>query len=109
LPGVSRSGSTIVAGIGAGLKREEAAAFSFLLALPAIGGAGLLEIVKLLKNSGSATSFDALALGLAASFIVGLATLAWLIRWLQEGKLHYFAWWLFLLGPAVIAWQIWSL
>ncbi|NLE36666.1 MAG: undecaprenyl-diphosphate phosphatase [Pirellulaceae bacterium] len=107
LPGVSRSGSTIVAGIGAGLKREEAATFSFLLAIPALGGAGLLETVKLFKNAGSSTPFDALALGLAASFIVGLAALAWLIRWLEKGKLHYFAWWLFLLGPAVIAWQIW--
>jgi undecaprenyl-diphosphatase len=106
LPGISRSGSTIVAGMGAGLKRDEAATFSFLLAIPAIGGAGLLEAKDMFEQTGSATPFDALALGLFVSFAVGLGALAWLIRWLQQGHLGYFAWWVFLLGPAVIIWQL---
>ena len=105
LPGISRSGATIAVGLGCGLKREEAAAFSFLLAIPAIGGAGLLELVAWLRESPGANSIGLLGIGAALSFAVGLASLAWLVRWLQQGRLHHFAWWLLLLGPAVIAWQ----
>jgi undecaprenyl-diphosphatase len=106
LPGVSRSGATIVAGLGHGLRRDEAATFSFLLAIPAIGGAGLLEAIDLLSNGGSETPLAALLLGCLVSFLVGLAALAWLIRWLQQGRLHLFAWWVFPLGIAVLAWQL---
>ena len=51
LPGISRSGTTIAAGLFCGLRREDAAAFSFLLAIPAIGGAALLEIIDLTTGS----------------------------------------------------------
>ncbi|MBN1909253.1 MAG: undecaprenyl-diphosphate phosphatase [Pirellulales bacterium] len=105
LPGVSRSGSTIVAGLGVGLRRDEAAAFSFLLAIPAIGGAGLLDILKLMKEPTHAVPIANLVLGAVVSFVVGLAALAWLVRWLQHGRLYYFAWWLLILGPAVLVWQ----
>lgn len=107
LPGVSRSGSTIVAGLGSGLKRDEAAAFSFLLAIPAIGGAGLLEIKDLFDQPTNATPVLALIVGGLVSLVVGLIALAWLVRWIQKGRLHYFAWWVLALGPAVIAWQLW--
>ena len=36
------------------------------------------------------------------------ASLSWLVRWLQQGRLHYFAWWLLALGPAVVLWQLWG-
>ena len=108
LPGISRSGATIVAGLGCGLKREEAATFSFLLAIPAIGGAGLIAVVDLLRGTPDSASIKLLGLGTALSFIVGLASLAWLLRWLQKGRLHYFAWWVLLLGPTVILWKLLS-
>ena len=108
LPGVSRSGSTIVAGLGCGLKREEAATFSFLLAIPVIGGAGLLDLKDLLADSPNSVSLWLLALGAAVSFAVGLAALAWLVDWIRHGRLHWFAWWLIPLGLAVTAWQIWG-
>jgi undecaprenyl-diphosphatase len=102
LPGVSRSGATIVAGLGCGLKREEAAAFSFLLAIPIIGGAGLMELVGVLLEPSGAPPWGLLGLGAGLSFAVGLASLAWLLRWVRKGRLHHFAWWVIPLGIAVI-------
>lgn len=107
LPGISRSGSTIVAGLGCGLKREEAAAFSFLLAIPAIGGAGLLDLKDLLADGANGSvPFWVLLVGCAASCGVGLAALAWLVGWIRQGHLYWFAWWLVPMGVAVVAWQL---
>ena len=106
LPGISRSGATIVAGLGCGLKREEAAAFSFLLAIPIIGGAGLVELVGVLLEPSGAPQIGLLGLGAGLSFAVGLASLAWLLGWLRKGRLHHFAWWVIPLGVAVIAWGL---
>ena len=114
LPGISRSGSTICAGLLCRLRRDEAATFSFLMAIPAIGGGALLEIVKLLKEMKNGTtsfgsSHDLLLLGVGTvlSCVAGILALMLLINWLQQGKLKYFAYWLFLLGPVVIVWQVW--
>jgi undecaprenyl-diphosphatase len=106
LPGISRSGASIVAGMSCGLKREEAAAFAFLLAIPIIAGAGLIEAACLIGRSSDLVSTGLLGLGVVLSFVVGLASLAWLVRWLEKGRLHHFAWWVFLLGPVVIIWQL---
>ena len=103
LPGISRSGATIVAGLGLGLKREQAATFSFLLAIPAIGGAMLLDM---LDYSSQDVSVGPLAAGALVSFVVGLLALRWLVQWLKEGRLHLFAWYLIPLGVVVIAWQL---
>ncbi len=106
LPGISRSGSTIVVGLACGLRRDEAATFSFLLAIPAIGGAGLLEAIKLVQDGPGTAPWGALAAGTAVSFFVGLASLWGLVLLLQEGWLHYFAWWVIPLGVAVVAWRV---
>ncbi|MEA1952170.1 MAG: undecaprenyl-diphosphate phosphatase [Planctomycetota bacterium] len=106
LPGVSRSGSTIVAGLGCGLRREEAATFSFLLAIPVIGGAGFLDLKDLLGNSNHSVSLSVLAIGAAVSFAVGLAALSWLVNWVRHGHLHWFVWWLVPLGIIVTTWQV---
>ncbi|MCL2622996.1 MAG: undecaprenyl-diphosphate phosphatase [Planctomycetaceae bacterium] len=113
LPGISRSGSTICGGLLCGMKRDEAATFSFLMAIPAIGGGALLEIVSLLKKQASDSpevisghGMILLFLGVLVSCLVGILTLKLLIRWLHQGKLKYFAYWLFLIGPVVIVWRL---
>lgn len=110
LPGISRSGSTISTGLRLGLSPASAATFSFLLAIPVIGGAGLLEMVSLLRDKspegGTQTPLVYLAIGAAFSFAVGLVALNWLVKWLEKGRLQLFAWWCIPLGVAVIAWQL---
>ena len=106
LPGISRSGSTIAAGLGVGLRRDAAATFSFLLALPAVGGACLNELIKYYRDgSGPVIPGAQLLVGAIVSFVVGVVALVWLLRWLQAGRLHWFGWWCIALGLGVIAWQ----
>jgi undecaprenyl-diphosphatase len=106
LPGISRSGSTIVAGLIVGLKREAAATFSFLLAIPVIAGATVLEIKDMMGSSALQTDLSILLLGAFFAFVVGLVSLSWLIRWIEKGKLHYFAYWCIPLGVCIIGWQL---
>jgi undecaprenyl-diphosphatase len=106
LPGISRSGSTISAALALGLKREAAATFSFLLAVPAVAGACLLELISMLRSPPTQIDYAVLAAGTLTSLVVGLFALSWLLRWLNQGRLHLFAWWCFLLGAAVILWQL---
>lgn len=110
LPGISRSGTTISGGLAVGLKRESATTFAFLLGIPTIGGAVMLTLVKLLKQdaatSATATPIGVLAVGFVTSFLVGLVALWWLIRWLEKGRLAWFAYWCIAVGAAVIIWQV---
>lgn len=107
LPGVSRSGTTICAGLGAGLRRESAATFSFLLAIPAIGGATVLEIKDLASEATASTPIIYLITGAMVAFFVGLISLWWLIKWLERGRLSWFAYWCFFVGSIVLFWQLW--
>ena len=106
LPGISRSGATIVAGLACGARRDEAAAFSFLLAIPAIAGAGLFEIIELLGKPIGSVSLGMLTVGAMVSFAVGMVSLSWLIRWLDQGRLYLFACWVIPVGLAVLAWKL---
>ncbi len=106
LPGVSRSGMTISSGVALGLRRESAAAFSFLMAIPVIGGAGLLKIVDAVDKGTTSTPLSTLALGFVVSMLVGLAALAVLLKMLRRGRLELFAYYLVPLGVAVTAWQL---
>ncbi len=105
LPGISRSGATITAGLGVGLRRDASAAFAFLLAIPAISGAGLLEGLDMLEKGSTGTSPGTLAIGFVVSMGVGFGALGLLIRWVQRGHLAMFAYYLLPLGIGVIAWQ----
>ena len=101
MPGISRSGSTIVAGLFRKLRRDEAATFSFLLSIPVIAGGGILELKDVLRQTPSeqGISNGILAVGMLVSCIVGIVALIWLLDWLKKGKLWYFAAWLFLMSP----------
>jgi undecaprenyl-diphosphatase len=106
LPGLSRSGTTISTGIRLGLTPESAATFSFLLAIPAIGGACVLEIIGGISGAGRQTPLLHLAIGAGVSFAVGLVCLVWLLRWIERGMLYVFAWWCIPVGVGVVIWQI---
>ena len=108
LPGISRSGSTIVAGLLVGLKRPAAATFSFLLAIPAITLAAGFESLQLIINPTPDTRAGMLAAGAAISFGVGLLALWLVVRLLNQGRLHWFAYWCIPFGLAVIVWQVWK-
>ena len=90
-PGISRSGSTIATGLARGMKRHPAAHFSFLLATPIILGAGLLKVVDLVQAGGLRAQAATLAAGFAASAVVGLACVHFLLRYLKRRRLYPFA------------------
>jgi len=90
-PGISRSGSTIAAGLARGMKRHPAAHFSFLLATPIILGAGLLKVVDLVQAGGFRAQAATLAAGFVASVVVGLACVHFLLRYLKSRRLYPFA------------------
>ena len=106
LPGISRSGLTIAAGLGVGLQRQAASTFAFLLAIPAIGGAGLLEGLEAWKAGSTGTAPFNLAVGFVVSFAIGWVALKLLVRWVQQGRLAMFAYYLIPLGILVVAWQL---
>ncbi|MBU1152189.1 undecaprenyl-diphosphatase UppP [Patescibacteria group bacterium] len=99
IPGVSRSGSTIVAGLFQGVSREAAARFSFLLGLPVMAGAGLLTALKVEEVT---VGFDVLGLGFVVSFVVGLGSVAFLMKFLKNHSLLVFAVYLLVLGISVL-------
>jgi len=105
LPGISRSGATIAAGLFCGLRRDSAATFAFLLAVPAIAGAGLLETISVFREGTTGTPIPNLVFGGAVAFVVGLGALRLLIRFVERGRLDWFAWYLVPLGAAVTIWQ----
>lgn len=107
-PGISRSGSTICAGVLSGVKREAAATFSFLLAIPVIGGAVLVKLLGALRGGAGELGmpWSILALGFAVSAAVSFGALLLLIRLVRKGKLHYFSWYMLALGAAVTLWQV---
>lgn len=105
-PGISRSGSTIVAGLMRGLKKPLATEYSFLLALPATFGAGLLGILKVIKSDSPVTINVPLAIGVVLSTIVGIISIKILIKLLNKNKLHYFSYYLWFIGILTIFSQI---
>ncbi len=97
LPGISRSGSTILGGRLIGLNNQDSVTFSFLLAIPAILGATVLTLKDLWEQSGAGVPADFTAAeligGAFVSFFTGIVALKWLIGWSRQDRLHWFAWW----------------
>jgi len=96
LPGISRSGLTISAGLATGVVRERAARFSFLLSVPAILGAALLDLTA--SSDGGSISMSAAVVGLAVAAVTGYIALRLLIRFLVSGRFHLFCWYCWALG-----------
>ena len=97
-PGVSRSGMTIAAGVLLGLKKVDAARFSFLLAIPAMLGAGILALYDLLLSEELLHMAPTLLVGFVAAGLVGYAAIRWLLDYLNRGSLFRFAIYCLLLG-----------
>ncbi|MFB0517631.1 MAG: undecaprenyl-diphosphate phosphatase [Candidatus Neomarinimicrobiota bacterium] len=102
LPGISRSGITIAAGLWLGLTGEMAARFAFLLAIPAILGAGVFKLLDLLQAPSQ--SGPGLLWGFLAAALVGYCVIAWLMNILRKGRLHFFAGYTLLIALMVIFW-----
>ena len=100
LPGISRSGATLTAGLALGMKREAAARFSFLLATPITLGAGLYGSRKLLDASLTQTEWLAIAVGFATAALAGLAAISFLLAWLRRRSVAVFS--LYRIGFAVV-------
>ncbi len=94
-PGISRSGITITASIASGINREKAGEFSFLISIPAILGALILDIKDL-----EIINVDPMVIvsGMAAAFITGLASLILLLKIIKSGKFYYFSFYLIPMG-----------
>lgn len=101
VPGVSRSGATICMALLLGFSRSDSARFSFLLSIPAVAGAGLLEVRQAVGVLGR-DALPALAVGTGVAAISGYLSIAWLIKWLGSHDLIGFAIYRIVAGLALI-------
>lgn len=102
IPGVSRSGSTITAGLFMGLERATAARFSFLLGIPAITLAGLVELKEVIDGGLNAAEVAPLIVGVITAVISSYVAIAGLIRYLQRQNTWVFVWYRLLFGVFVL-------
>ena len=101
LPGISRSGSSIVAGLLIGLSHESAARYSFLLATPVILAASVLEVPKLLAPDAHAVLAQAIVGGVLAA-LTAYASVAFLTRWFASHDLRPFGWYCLVVGTVAL-------
>lgn len=102
IPGVSRSGITIVAGMFAGLKREQAARFTFLLSIPVVAGAALKKAWDLHGTALSHSEVTAMAVGIFTAMTVGIFSIRFLLRFLANHTLNVFAYYRFAIAAAAL-------
>ena len=99
IPGVSRSGSTIAAGLALGVKRADAARFSFLMSIPIIFGAGLVKV----RHFSEGVTHAQLAVGFLAAAVVGFLSIRYLLRYLANHDYRIFVWYRLALTALILA------
>lgn len=109
IPGVSRSGSTMTASLFNNIDRATAARFSFLLGIPSITIAGLVELEGFLTDGGGSTGFLPLIAGLISSAVFSYLAIAWLLEFLKRRSTWVFVWYrlgfgVFILGALALGW-----
>src|SRR3954452_6802838 len=107
IPGVSRSGATILGGLSLGVERRTAAEFSFFLAIPTMVGATALELVKhhdTLVAGASGVGFGAVAVGFIVSFVVAIVVVKTFVHYISRHGFAPFAWYRIAVGAAALAW-----
>jgi undecaprenyl-diphosphatase len=102
VPGLSRSGATISAGIARGLTREAAARYSFLLSAPVIFGAGLLQLAHLVQDGQGLDQLPLMVAGFIAAALTGYLCIKYLLAYLRRGSLYVFAAYCAVLGLIVL-------
>ena len=102
IPGVSRSGSTLTAGLFMGLERSTAARFSFLLGVPAITLSGLVELKVFLETGFGAAGPVPLLGGIVAAVVSSYLAIFWLIRFLKQHSTWVFVWYRLAFGAAIL-------
>ena len=103
IPGVSRSGATILGGLSLGVERRTAAEFSFFLAVPTMIGATTLQLAKHHDALGTA-GWGGIALGFTVSFLVAVVVIRWFIGIVSRRGFTPFGWYRILVGGAALAW-----
>jgi undecaprenyl-diphosphatase len=108
LPGMSRSGTTIVSGMLLGMSRESAATFSFLLAIPAILGAGAYQCLRLLRGGESLEGLGlAVTIAMPVAFLVGMIAIHLLLRIVRGDCFYRFGWYNLSAALAFAAYLVW--
>lgn len=102
IPGVSRSGITITAGLLLGFTREGAARFSFLLSLPIVSGAAMLKAIDIIRHGIPAGEGLPMLVGIIVSAITGYISIAFLLRFVQKRSIAPFVWYRLLVGAGII-------
>src|ERR1700737_4508669 len=102
IPGVSRSGATLTAGLFCGMVRETETRFSFLLGLPAVTLAGLFELRVLLKAGLSSDGWVTLFIGLGFASVTAFIAIYALLRYLERRSTWIFVWYRLLFGIAIV-------
>jgi undecaprenyl-diphosphatase len=103
IPGVSRSGATMSAGLLLGLERPAAARFAFLLAVPAVVASGLFELKDVITgDEHSTTPLGYVLVATAVAFVIGYAAIAWFLRYLAHHSVNVFVVYRLLLGGSVL-------
>ena len=109
IPGVSRSGATILGGLSLGVERRTAAEFSFFLAIPTMLGATTLELVKhrdTLMAGASGVGFGTVAVGFVVSFVVAIVVVKAFVAYISRHGFAPFAWYRIVAGAAALAWLL---
>jgi undecaprenyl-diphosphatase len=104
VPGVSRSGATISAGLFLGQKREAAARFGFLLAIPAVFASGLYSLPDAFHPDGKGLSASGpqLAVSVVIAFVIGLAAVSWFLKFLVRHSMYWFVGYRVIVGAVVL-------
>jgi len=98
IPGLSRSGTTITAGIATGLRRDFAVKFSFLLSVPAVLGASILSLVEAVQMGINVASVPAYLIGMVAAMISGIITISIFRKIFDNGKFGGFSYYCWVMG-----------
>jgi undecaprenyl-diphosphatase len=107
IPGVSRSGATIMGGLSLGVERRTAAEFSFFLAIPTMLGATTLELARhrdTLLAGASGVGFGTVAVGFIVSFVVAIVVVKGFVHYISRHGFAPFAWYRILVGAAALVW-----